>query len=268
MNKKAMTTTMNPIKTNKLKTLTKQQLELVELVYKFRFVTSKLVSEKYGRKSKVVMYTRLQLLCDKEILGMHYDGNMRLRGEPASYYLQPDGIAALKAQSDPELVSRRTLHAVYKDRTAKKTFINDSLVIFGLYNYYRELYGEAISFSTKSNMTFAAFDYFPQPIPDGFIRHMQGGTAQCYFLEYIGSHLSPVGQYKLVKKYSDYFESNEWSSRRSGTSIVLLVCETDSVLKAIKKQVAASDLADDHFLVCLRDNPSLDTPKLEMKHNQ
>ena len=255
MNKKAMTTTTKLIKPNKLKRLTKQQLELVELVYKFRFVTSKLVSEKYGRKSKAVIYTRLQLLCAREILGKHYDGHMRLRGEQASYYLLPDGIAALKAQSDPELVSRRTLQAVYKDRTAKKTFINDSLAIFGLYNYYRELYGEDISFSTKSNMTFTAFDYFPEPIPNGFIRHVQSGTAQYYFFEYIASHLSPVGQYKLVKKYADYFESDVWSPRRSGSPIVLLVCEAESVLKAIRKQVAASDLAHDRFLVHLKDSP-------------
>jgi len=156
-----MKTTTKLIKTNKPKRLTKQQLELLELVYKFRFVTSKLVSDKYGRQSKVVMYTRLQLLYKRELLGRHYDGLKSLRGEPASYYLLPAGIAALKAQSDPERVSLRTLQAAYKDRTAKETFINESLAIFQLYNDYRRLYPEVLSFSTKSNMTFAAFELLP-----------------------------------------------------------------------------------------------------------
>ena len=252
-----MKTTTKPNKSTKLKRLTRQQLELVELVYKFRFVTSKLVSEKYGRSSKAVMHRRLQLLTEKEILGMHYDGHMRLRGEPASYYLLQDGIAALKAQSDPELVSRRTLQATYKDRTAKKTFIYDSLVIFQLYNRYRGLYGEAISFSTKSNMTFTVFDYFPDPLPDGFIRLDQSDTTQYFFLEYVDSRITAIGMYKLVKKYADYFEDDKWSSRRSGSPIMLLVCETESVLKAIKKQVVASGLDDDRFLVCLIDNPKM-----------
>ena len=250
-----MKTTTKPNKSTKLKPLTRQQLELVELVYKFRFVTSKLVSEKYGRLSKAVMHRRLQLLTEKEILGMHYDGRMRLRGEPASYYLLPAGIAALKAQSDPELVSRRTLQAIYKDSTAKKTFIYDSLAIFQLYNHYRAQFGETISFSTKSNMTFTVFDYFPQDLPDGFIRLRQGETTQYFFLEYVDSRVTPVGLYKLVKKYTDYFETDEWSSRRSGSPIVLLVCETDSVLKAIKKQVLTNNLADDHLLVSLISNP-------------
>jgi len=250
-----MKTTTETTKTNKSKRLTKQQLELLELVYKFRFVTSKLVSDKYGRQSKVVMYTRLQLLYKRGLLGRHYDGLKSLRGEPASYYLLPAGIAALKAQSDPERVSRRTLQAAYKDRTAKETFINESLAIFQQYNDYRRLYPEVLSFSTKSNMTFAAFDYFPQALPDGFIRLTQAGTTQCYFLEYVASHISPVGQYKLVKKYADYFESGEWSSRRRGTPVMLIICETASVLKAIRKLVTASDLDDDHFRVRLKDNP-------------
>jgi hypothetical protein len=252
---KTITKRTKPIITNKSKQLTKQQLELVELVYKFRFVTSRLVCEKYGRRSKAVMHRRLQLLQEQGILGMRYDGHMRLRGEPASYYLLPEGIAALKAQSDPELVSRRTLQTAYKDRTAEKTFISDSLAIFQLYNYYRGLYGESMSFSTKSNMTFAAFDYFPDPIPNGFIRHVQSGAVQCYFLEYIRSHITPVGQYKLVKKYADYFADDKWSSRRSGSPIILLVCETESVFKAINKQVSANNLADDRCLVRLKDSP-------------
>ena len=264
MNISAITPNINPVNSTKPvipnkpikhKTLTKLQLELVELVYKFRFVTSQLVSEKYGRKSKVVMYTRLQLLCNKKILGRYYNGYMRLRGESAYYYLLPNGVAALKAQSDPKLVSRRTLSATYKDPSAKPTFIADSLAIFQLYNRYRKMYGEAISFSTKSNMTFDVFDYFPEPIPNGFIRHVQAGTTQCYFLEYIGAHVLPVGQYKLVKKYADYFEDDTWSSRRSGSPIILMVCETESVRKAIKKQVVASDLGGDHFLLRLKDSP-------------
>lgn len=264
MNKSAITPNINPVKPTKpvipnkpIKhiILTKLQLELVELVYKFRFVTAQLVSEKYGRKSKVVMYTRLQLLYNKKILGRYYDGHMRLRGESAYYYLLPNGIAALKAHSDPKLVSRRTLSATYKDPAANPTFIADSLAIFQLYNQYRKLYGEAISFSTKSNMTFDVFDYFPEPIPNGFIRHVEAGTTQYYFLEYIGAHITPVGQYKLVKKYADYVEDGKWSSRRSGSPIILLVCETESVRKAIKKQVVASDLADDHFQLRLKDSP-------------
>ena len=55
MNKKTMTTTKKLIKPNKFKRLTNQQLELVELVHKFRFVTAKLVSAKYDRKSQVVI---------------------------------------------------------------------------------------------------------------------------------------------------------------------------------------------------------------------
>ncbi len=254
-----MNTTTKLTETNKpkqlTKQLTKQQLELLELVYKFRFVTSQLVSDKYGRQSKVVMYSRLQLLCKQELLGRHYDGLKSLRGEPASYYLLPAGIAVLKAQGDPGRVSRRTLQAAYKDRTATETFINDCLVIFQLYNDYRALYGGAISFSTKSNMTFAAFDYFPQALPNGFIRLTKTGTTQCYFLEYVSSHIPPVGLYKLVKKYADYFESGEWSSQRSGSPVVLLICETAAVLKAVQKLVTTSDIADDHFLVRLKDNP-------------
>jgi len=252
-----MKTTTETIKTNKPKRLTKQQLELLELVYKFRFVTSKLVSDKYGRQSKVVMYTRLQLLYKRELLGRHYDGLKSLRGEPASYYLLPAGIAALKAQSDPERVSRRTLQAAYKDRTAKETFINESLAIFQLYNDYRRLCPEALSFSTKSNMTFAAFDYFPQALPDGFIRLTSTDINRYYFLEYVSSLIPPVGLYKLVKKYADYFESGEWSSQRSGSPVVLLVCETASVLKAIQKLVTASDLDDNHFLVRPKDSPEI-----------
>ena len=244
-----------PSITNKTKKLTKQQLELVEVIYKFRFVTSSLVSEKYGRQSKAVMHRRLQLLQQQGILGMYYDGYMRLRGQPGSYYLLAQGIAALKAQSNSAHVSTRTLRAAYKDRTAKATFIHRSLVIFQLYNQFRRLYGANISFSTKSNLTFEAFDYFPQPLPDGFIRLKRSGTTTYYFLEYIDSHTTTVGMYKLVKKYSDYFENEEWSSRREGTPAVILVCETDFIYKAIRRLVAASDAENDMFIVLLNDRP-------------
>ena len=91
-------------------------------------------------------------------------------------------------------------------------------------------------------------------MPDGFIRHRQSDATQYVFLEYVSSRITPVGQYKLVKKYADYFETDAWSSRRAGSPTVLLVCESESVLKAIRKQVAASDVGDEHFLIRLKDS--------------
>src|SRR5476651_1690597 len=78
--------------------LNQKQLEILHLIYRFRFVTTKLVAECQGKSGGPAVYASLTNLADQGHIGRRYEPEYRLRGQYAAYYLLPDGVRALRRQ--------------------------------------------------------------------------------------------------------------------------------------------------------------------------
>src|SRR5476651_962904 len=146
-----------------------KQLSLLRLLYRFRFATSHHLSITLDLKpsNPNQIHQRLQILLDQEYIGRNYDGQYKIHGKPAEYYLLPEGIKALKLHMRDKC-DDKVLHNLYKDKDAKPAFAAHSLAVFTAYCRLKERYADDLRFFTKSQIH--ASKHFPKQRPDALIR--------------------------------------------------------------------------------------------------
>src|SRR3990170_4920383 len=97
---------------NKLNT---EQLAVLQLVYKFRFASSKQIAAYQQKKSAKTIQKRLKILEDQQLIAKRYDKSYKLKGKPAAYYLLPQGARALGAHTEREPDEPINLRRIYRD---------------------------------------------------------------------------------------------------------------------------------------------------------
>jgi DNA-binding PadR family transcriptional regulator len=191
--------------------LTNPQLDLLKLLYKFRFATSTLLAA-HRQKNPVTIYGTLQLLLKAQYIAKNYAPSYKLAGRGAEYYLTNTGIRYLR---DYENFNQSVLHAMYKNKSLGQPFIQKCLRIYKVYIKLQAQYGTGLTILTRSEV--ADNDGFPAPLPDLYL--YSNGTD--YFLELFSDSL-----FFLVKKRIDqhirHYESDAWSEAAYPTLLFVL----------------------------------------------
>lgn len=227
---------------NKTKQLTKQQRTILTLIYRFRFVSTKHVQQALNIKHLANVQPRMNLLVAGQYIGRNYDSSQRLAGQPASYYLLPKGMKALR-DFDPD-VSRQVLHNAYKDKTAQNAFIQRCLAVGDINIELEQRYGDQLEFFTQSEIMEQASDYFPQPLPHAYFiinepDHPEDDPRH-YFLE-ICDDTKPLSVIrKRVQKYIRYAEEGDWEAEaKTKPPAILLLCSSTNLARKLKRIVNA-----------------------------
>ena len=214
--------------------LNSKQLDILRLLYRFRFVTSNLLTITLQLKDPSKTNQRLRILMDQEYIGRKYEPGYRLLGRHASYHLLPKGINALRELSETEgKMSATVLHSLHKDKSASDQFIERRLGVLGAYCHTVAHYNECARFFTQSEL--ARYKYFPKPRPDAYIRLKVGDHEGQFFLEVLNDKLPFFRVIGRLKQYITYFEDGEWEVTNSEQPTVLLVCESPAILKRLLK---------------------------------
>ena len=111
------------------KSISKSQLKLLLIIFKFRFVSNEYVGT-YVRKDKSTIYERSFVLIQQGYVRKDYDSTYRLRLRPATYSLTTKGIKYLR-ESDIKL-SELALRNQYKNSSASLQLVDHSLNVFKL----------------------------------------------------------------------------------------------------------------------------------------
>lgn len=234
---------VNPVIRNS-KNPTSNQLAVLKLLYRFRFGTTDLLARALELKDGRYIHTRLEALVSQEYIGKNYDSSYKLEGKPATYYLLPKAFKALKQQhkATGKELSDKTLRNAYKDKEASNEFIARKLAVFTIYDRLRVTHGQNLKLWTKDQLNFDKYDYFPQPKPGAYLTILPEGIRpreRCFFLNYLDDDTPFFVHVRRLQMCIDYVEANEWedatSSKLRG---VLLVCESTSLLKRIRKKLA------------------------------
>lgn len=233
------------------KSLNSKQLDVLRLLYRFRFGTTELIARALMVKTKNKMNERLKVLLDQEYIGRNYEPEYRLLRKHASYYLLPKGISALK-QAEPNY-NKAVLHNLHKDKTASEQFVNHSLAIFKTYCDLKARYGESLRFFTKSQL--AQFDYSPKPLPDAYIRLKAGNKEKQYFLEVLQSTRPFFVAVRKARRYISYADDGEWEVTNTDLPTVLLVCDNDTLRKRLEKHLANIDDVDEDLKFLIATDP-------------
>jgi DNA-binding HxlR family transcriptional regulator len=220
--------------------LTLKQLDVLKLLFRFRFGTSDLIARAQGGISTRSMRTRLTALEDKGMVVKKQDGRSKLAGKPAVYRLAAKGRAVLK--KDGAKYSEKVLNSIRAHRDNSERFIQQHLTLFALFNVLGDAYGEGLVFLTKSNIATDKFDYLSETRPDAFIHLAENN--QYYFL-YLLDESSPDFVYvRRIAALFAYEKSGKWQAAvGEKLPVVLLVCSSNRLETTLRKKLAK--LADD-----------------------
>lgn len=230
--------------TRNSKNPTSNQLAVLKLLYRFRFGTTDLLARALELKDGRYIHTRLEALVAQEYIGKNYDSSYKLGGKSATYYLLPKAFKALKQQhkTTGKELSDKTLRNAYKDKEASNEFIARKLAVFTIYDKLRAVHGANLKLWTMDQLNLDKYDYFPQPKPDAYLTIIPEGLrprSRDFFLNYLDEDTPFFVHVRRLQKYIDYVEANEWEDATSSKlRSVLLVCESTSLLKRIRKKLA------------------------------
>jgi hypothetical protein len=238
------------------KNLTSKQLAVLKLLYRFRFGTTDLLARALELKDGRYIHTRLEALVAQGYIGKNYDSTYKLDGKPATYYLLPKAFAALKERhkATGKELSLKTLRNAYKDKEASNEFIARKLAVFTAYDKLRATHSASLKFWTKDQLNFDKYGYFPQPKPDAYLTVTPEGKrprSRDFFLSYLDDNTPFFVHIRRLQRLIEYVEEEEWEDATSAKLRgVLLVCESTSLLKRVRKKLAQTVDEDDTPRFC------------------
>ena len=227
--------------------LNKEQIEVLHLLYRFRFGSADLIARSFGKNSGVFVYKRLKILQEQDFIGKRFDSSYRIKGKPAVYYLTPDGLRKLNERRASDNKEAVNAQGIYRAKLASESFVQSCLDVFGIYLDLKSQYGESLHFFTKSQLV--KYDYFSEFVPGVYMRIVSNGIEKDYFLEYLQSGKPFFTVIQRLKQYIEYADSGEWEAETdSKFPTILLVCDKPSLQNRLLKKAAPTlDDADDEI---------------------
>lgn len=215
--------------------LNQNQIDVLLLLYKFRFVTSNLLTQKLKLQHRNSINSRLQILEEQEYLGRRYDKSYKMMNKPASYFMLPKGFAVLRGMDG---ISNSTLKNMYKDAQATDGFVERSLAIFGIYNKLESIFGQRFDMFSKSELT--GMDDMPEKLPNGLIRLKTSDSPRAkernLFLYYAEEREPLFAISNVITKQLAYGDSEDWNDLFSKPPSVIILCDTPALEKRLHRQ--------------------------------
>jgi len=199
------------MKPNIEKKLKQKQIDILMLLYKFRFLTRNQIQALLNHKyhSKTLAWVN-ELAKDKYIIR---DYNRTLAGKPAVYFLGTNGRKELIGK---ENIKTSLLDRVYQEKRASQIFRNHCMMIADIYISLLELikkHNAKLKFYTKVDLT--DIKYLPLPHPDVYFSIEEKTITKRYFLEIFDEYPANKWVFKRVQQYFHYYEEQYWQDHNT-----------------------------------------------------
>jgi hypothetical protein len=215
-------------KTRANKKLNDQQIEILQILYKFRFATTELIVQYQELESAKYTHTRLKLLIDKEYIARKYDGQYKIHGKHAIYYLLPKGIRTLKEDKD---LNTQALNGMYKDGIRTEEFMDRCLGLFKLYLKFNQLYGDKLNFYSKNELV--GSPYFARPLPDAYLKLKTSSQGIRQFVLEVIEVNTPI--YTIRRRINRFIDGAPSSF---DPDLILFVCENSYLERQVQRLVS------------------------------
>ncbi len=181
---------------------TDKQMDILEFVYKFRFINRKQIQYLMGHKDARRINAWLKDLVEYKYLGRIYSHKLLENTKPAIYFLANEGIGWVRVnhfEDEPHKVKR-----FYQDKHASERFINHCVALCDLYIKWRPLKFEKDERYLISTSTELWYDEELKNIrPDAHIEDDRGEGFKTSFLDLIEPY---VPMYAIRYKIDQYIE--------------------------------------------------------------
>jgi len=215
-----------------------QQLDILRLLYRFRFLTSSQISSLLKHNNIRITNYHLKQLTTGNYIDKHYSRSLGLANQPAVYYLASRSIRQLQGLED---IDKRALKRIYREKKRSQSFIAHSSFLADYFLYLRsesEKLGLTLHFFTKTDLLL--HPYFIHPLPDAyFARVDKQGETKRYMLEVVEDSSPRFALRKRVEQYNDYLESGQFEEATGHPfPTILFICPGYASLIYLKKHVA------------------------------
>lgn len=224
--------------------LNKGQVEVLKLLYRYRFTTSELLAKVENQKYLQVTRSRLATLELHGYIGRRYDNSYKLLGKFAAFYLLPKGLQYLKSI---DVAEPQAIKMMYNDRKASDTFVDFCLAVCHTAQALSSLYEEEARLFTRTELL--DYDYFPQPRPDLYMS-VQRKPMRHYFIDLYDDTTPAFVLMKKIRKYNGHYESGEWESTGSDYPEVIVACTSGKAEQRLRKKLLGGVRSDVIVYTC------------------
>lgn len=191
--------------------LTLQQQRILTLLFKFRFVTAKLLAHVLHIRTDST-YEALERLVASGLVVKVYETSYRIDRKAAYYYLSKPGVTKVRALLD---VTESVVHAVYKNDVASPAFIEHSLAVLACYPPINDSLPEGTYLFARAEIN--RFKWFPRNRPDLYVRTPDRHEAMIIF----GHDISPFIINKRLDEIIAHSEDEGWDGAYPRIAFVL-----------------------------------------------
>ncbi len=224
-----------------MENITPKQLEIINLLYRFRFLNRHHLQTLLNHKSPRRLNTWLKDLSEQNIIGRKYSHQLLANTKPAIYYLATKAIGILRDQPD---INPKLLKRVYRERTRSEKFINHCLLLADFYLSLREqTQAQQLHFFTKTDLS--THYYLPYQRPDAYIAITDKNHTKRYFLEIIDQSTPRFLLRQKIEQYFNYFESQKWQSTTNHEFPNILLLLPDEKLKEYLSKYLSQKLEEE-----------------------
>ena len=208
------------------KKLSSKQIELLLVLYRFRFVSTDLVAELLG-KDRSTIYESFYNLEKQDYIQKFYEKSYNLLGRPAIYCLAAKGIRFLRDNTE---IDEKRLRNYYKNKSADNELIDKYMYVFKVFLKLRRQFGDRFNIHTRADMNKEAF---PNPLPELWLeRKQEDSEGLDYVLDIFPALIPSWLLRRRVRQYQDFEDESEYES-----SHVLCICGNESTEKRLFKLV-------------------------------
>ena len=206
--------------------ITKKQLEIIILVYRFRFLNRLQIQKLLNQKQKNRINYWLKDLYDKKIIGRNYSKKFGDNIKPAVYFLKSKSKNYLidQVEKDTKLTER-----IYGEKNRSQKFINHCLLSADFYlNLKKSPEDRQIYFYTKIDLL--DHDYLPSSHPDAYVATKKNKRLKRYFFEIIDEGTPRFIIRAKIKQYLEYYSDNTWQEvTKHPFPKILILCPNDLI---------------------------------------
>ncbi len=205
-------------------TLKQSQIDILELLYKYRFSSRKLLLESLGDAAGTDynLYKKLEVLIKHELVAKRIEPKLKLLGVPAAYYVTTKGLRTLRQLPDHDHITDAIVKLSYANKSVKYAFVNHALATHKYTNILMRHY-RSLKVFTKRDL--ARFSYFPKQLPDAVLSLPADDPQQPlrFFFDIIASGTPRKAIDGRLMSYCTFIDNGGWDVTNSPNPIVLLV---------------------------------------------
>jgi len=216
--------------------LTNREKEIVELVYKFRFINRHQIQKLLNHKDARRINAWLKILTEANFLGRIYSHKLLENTKPAIYYLSGVGIRYIKEVNKLEL---KDVKKFYQDKYASRKFVDHCINISEFYTNmiaYERLTDNKYFFFTKTQS--CTNELLSKLKPDLYMTKTKDKNITRYFLDILDPHVPRYALRYRIKQYIEFYD--DWQEEEK-FPYVLIVLPDQKKLKHLMKYASKQD---------------------------